>query len=112
MLECPLSKRKSEVRKAMFMELDGYWQSLSEARVTRSIHPHWEERRLSSFMKSRYYHTVMHRMALGRGPLRAVIHRKHDEALQRCRYGCNAKESAEHVVMGCNMTQNERNNII
>ena len=51
-------------------------------------------------------------MALGRGPLRAVMHRRHDEALQRCPYGCNAKESAEHVVMGCHITQHQRNNII
>ena len=100
------------IRRAMFMELDAYWQGLNEARVTKSIHPHWEERKLPSFMTTRYYHTVMHRMALGRGPLRAVIHRKGEEAQQRCRYGCEAKESAEHVVMGCKHTQQQRENLI
>jgi len=96
----------------MFLELDAYWQTLSEARVTKSIHPNWEERRLPSFMSTRYCHTVMHRLALGRGPLRAVIHRKHDEALQMCRYGCNVKETAVHVVMGCIHTQCQRINIM
>ena len=87
LLECGLSERKREVKRAMFLELNEYWQSLSEARVTRSIHPKWKERRLPSFMAKRYTHTVMHRLALGRGPLRAVIHRRHDASLQRCRYG-------------------------
>ena len=93
----------------MFLELDHYWQGLSEARITKSIHEKWEERRLPSFMRNRYTHTVMHRLALGRGPLRAVIHRRHDENLKYCRYGCDAKEDAEHVVMNCERTKRKRN---
>ena len=95
----------------MFLELDRYWQELSEARITRSIHEKWEERRLPSFMRDRYTHTVMHRVALGRGPLRAVIHRRHDEKLQYCRYGCDAKEDAMHVVMHCTATKRNRETI-
>ena len=47
-------------------------------------------------------------MALGRGPLRAVIHRRGEAELQRCRYGCDAKEDTFHVVMGCTKTKGKR----
>ena len=50
----------------------------------------------------------MHRMALGRGPLRAVIHRRGEAKLQKCRYGCDAKEDAFHVVMNCKKTKGRR----
>ena len=59
-------------------------------------------------MGRRYAHTVMHRMALGRGPLRAVIHRRGEAKLQQCRYGCEAKEDAFHVVMSCKKTKGRR----
>ena len=59
-------------------------------------------------MRNRYTHTVMHRLALGRGLLRAVIHRRHDEKLKYCRYGCDAKEDAVHVVMHCTRTKRKR----
>ena len=47
-------------------------------------------------------------MALGRGPLRAVINRQGDTELQRCRYGCDAKEDTLHVVMVCMKTKGKR----
>ena len=103
-----MSDRKREVKRAMFLELNDYWQGLSEARITRSIHPIWEERRLPSFMAKRYTHTVMHRLALGRGPLRAVVHRRRDEKLQMCRFGCDKKENAFHMIMGCHKTKAKR----
>ena len=37
-----------------------------------------------------------------------MIHRRHDENLQYCRYGCNAKEDARHVVMFCVKTKRKR----
>ena len=92
----------------MFLELNEYWQELSEARVTKSIHPVWKQRRLSSFMNTRYTHTMLHRLALGRGPLRGIVHRRHDETLQKCRYGCDEIENAEHVVMYCKRTKGKR----
>ena len=76
--------------------------------MTREIHPRWEERKLPAIMGQRYTHTVMHRMALGRGPLRAVIHRRVEAELQRCRYGCEAKEDTHHVVMECTKTKGKR----
>ena len=76
LLDVGLRQRKEKVKLAMFMELNEYWKGSIEARLTREIHPRWEERKLSAIMGRRYTHTVMHRMALGRGPLRAVIHRR------------------------------------
>ena len=108
MLDVGLRQRKQEVKRAMFLELNAYWEGLSEARVTREIHPRWEERKLPAIMGRRYTHTVMHRMALGRGPLRAVIHRRGKAELQRCRYGCDAKEDTFHVVMGYKKTKDKR----
>ena len=108
MLDVGLRQRKQEVKRAMFLELNAYWEGLSEARVTREIHPRWEERKLPAIMGRRYTHTVMHRMALGRGPLRAVIHRRGEAELQRCRYGCQAKEDTYHVVMECTKTKGKR----
>ena len=108
LLDVGLRQRKQEVKRAMFLELNEYWEGLSEARVTREIHPRWVERKLPAIMKKRYTHTVMHRMALGRGPLRAVIHRRGEAELQKCRYGCDAKEDAFHVVMNCAKTQGRR----
>ena len=108
LLDVGLRQRKEEVKRAIFMELDEYWKGLSEARLTREIHPRWEERKLPAIMGRRYTHTVMHRMALGRGPLRAVIHRRREAKLQRCRYGCEAKEDAFHVVMSCKKTKGRR----
>ena len=109
LFDCEMKSLKTELRKAMFFELNEYWNSLNEARVTKEIHPVWKERRLPSFMRKRYTHTVMHRLALGRGPLRKVIHRKHHEKLQKCRYGCDAKEDIYHVVLKCKKTEGLRN---
>ena len=40
-------KVKTEVKKAMYIEVTAYWRSIGEARVTKSIHPQWQYRRLS-----------------------------------------------------------------
>ena len=109
LFDCEKSKRKSEVKRAMFLELNEFWHGLSEARVTKLIHPEWKERRLPSFMSNRYLHTVMHRLALGRGPLRYVIHRRHDSRLQKCRYGCSEKEDVCHVIFNCKKNERKRN---
>ena len=85
----------------MFLELDAFWQKISEARVLKSIHPQWEERRLSSVMVSRYTRCLTHNLALGRGPLRWTIHRKRDRKLQLCRHGCGEIENLKHVIFDC-----------
>ena len=38
----------------------------------------------------------------------AVIHRRGEAKLQKCRYGCDAKEDAFHVVMNCKKTKGRR----
>ena len=90
-----------KVKGAMFAELAVYWQSLSEARTLKEIHPAWEGRRLSSVMNTRYTHCLMHNLALGRAKLRRTIHRKRDENLQRCRHGCEACEDLKHMIFEC-----------
>ena len=100
LFDCEPSQRKHAVRSAMFLELNEYWQGLSESRTLRQIHPEWEEQRLSSVMLTRYTHCLMHNLALGRGPLRCVIHRKKPE-LQLCRHGCGEKEDLHHVLFKC-----------
>ena len=100
-------ERKRVVREAMFRDLDTYWKRLGEARVTHLIHPTWEERVLSYEMKLRYTHTVMHNLALGRGPLRAVVNRG-TISLCKCRYGCDAMEDVQHVILGCSKVEKQR----
>ena len=104
----PASQRKDKVREAMFKELNVYWLLLGEAQVTRRIHPSWERYRLSSFMHTRYSHTLMHNLALGRGPLRRTVHRHNDLSLQKCRYGCDQIEDLEHVVFNCKRLNESR----
>ena len=62
------------------------------------VNPTWTERKLSLEMKLRYTHTVMHNLALGRGPLRVIVSRSGDCL---CRHGCGVSESLEHFVFGC-----------
>ena len=46
---------------------------------------------------------------MGRGPLRAVIFRDHDDSsLRCCRHGCAAEETAEHVLLHCPRVQGRR----
>ena len=90
--------RKKKVKDAMFAELTTYWQSLSEARIMKEIHPKWESQRLSSVMHTRYTHCVVQNLALGRAKLRWTIHRKHDSELQMCRHGCGEVENLQHVI--------------
>ena len=105
---CEPQQRKREIRKAMFIELDTYWQTISEARVLKSIHPRWEERRLSSLMVSRYTKCLTHNLALGRGPLRWTIHRKRDRNLQLCRHGCGEIENLNHLIFNCKKLKHQR----
>ena len=88
--------------RAIFHELTKYWEQLDEARVTHMAHPTWERRLFYSSMVSRYSHTVFHNLALGRGPLRAIIFRDAGvDALRLCRHGCVVDETLEHVCLQC-----------
>ena len=101
-------ERKDVIRSAMYIELNNYWQTLSEASITREIHPTWEYRRLPSFMHTRYSYTLMNNLALGRGPLRGTIHRKRDISLQICRHCCNQVENLNHLVNECTKMKEQR----
>ena len=100
---------KSKVRDAMYLELTEYWKSVGEARITKSIHPEWKYRRLSSVMHSRYTHTMMHNLALGRAKLKWTIHRRHAFDLQLCRHGCGAVENLKHMIFECKKIDYYRN---
>ena len=93
------------MRLAMFRDLNAYWERLQEARVTHLVHPVWTERKLSADMKMRYTHTVLHNLALGRGPLRAVVNRGGNCG---CRHGCDESECLEHFIFRCDKVRNER----
>ncbi len=108
LFSCSTSERKSSVRAAMFQELSLYWGSLSQARVLRSIHPKWEQGRLSSVMNTRYTCCLMHNLALARGPLRWTIHRRHAKELQLCRHGCGEIENLNHLVFDCKKLKRNR----
>ena len=94
-------KVKTEVKKAMYIELTEYWRSIGEARITKSIHPQWEYRRLSSVMNTRYTHCMLHNLALGRAKLRWTIHRRKPHEMQLCRHGCGVVENLNHMIFEC-----------
>ena len=57
-------------------------------------------------MLSRYVHCVYHNLALGLGPLRAIMFRDANDAdLRQCRHGCEAEETLEHVLCDCRYVQ-------
>ena len=100
---------KAKVRDAMYLELTEYWKSVGEARITKAIHPEWKYRRLSSVMNTRYTHTTMHNLALGRAKLKWTIHRRHARELQLCRHGCGAVENLQHLIFECKKIECYRN---
>ena len=106
---CPPSRRRKVLSDAIFRELTIYWRQLDEAKLTRSIHDQWSAGAMPSAMFTRYTHCVYHNLALGRGPLRAVIFRDHDDShLRCCRHGCDAEETAEHVLLHCPFVRGRR----
>ena len=90
------------------MDLTSYWKKL-EARVTHMVHSEWQALSFHASMFSRYSHTVYHNAALGRGPFRAIVHRDaEDDNLRKCRYGCCADETLEHILLECSFVEDQR----
>ena len=99
---CKASARAELLKKAMFQDLTNFWSEIPQARLLHKIHPTWSGGRLHSSMYRRYTHTVYHNLALGRGPIRAVIHRNSfDAECRQCRHGCREEETVEHVILRC-----------
>jgi len=103
-----MSKVKEKVKEAMYLELTAYWSTVGEARITRSIHPRWEYRRLSSVMNTRYTHCLLNNLALGRAKLRWTIFRKRERELQLCRHGCGVVENLNHMIFECSKLNHYR----
>ena len=60
-------------------------------------------------MCRRYTHCVYHNLALGRGPLKAIVHRDADDAsLRCCRHGCGVEETLEHILCHCSFVAGQR----
>ena len=96
----------------MYNDLSNFWIEFKEARVLHEIQPTWEGGRLHDCMYRRYTHTVYHNLALGRGPIRAVIHRNNFEPNSRlCRHGCLAEETLEHVLLHCTYVAKQRSRL-
>ena len=82
---------------------------MNEARITHLVHDVWEARAFPCEFLSRYAHCVYHNLALGRGPLRAIVFRDANDAdLRQCRHGCAAEETLEHVLCDCRYVEDQR----
>ena len=107
-LSRPKTRRKL-VKGAMLLELSNIWNNISEARITHIIHPTWENILLPRIMASKYVLTVFQNLAVGRGPLRAVVFRDCGIASKlMCRHGCNVAEDLEHIIFQCGYVNYQR----
>jgi hypothetical protein len=102
------SKRSALIEEAIFAELSDYWGALNIARVTHLVHPTWQKREVIG-CENRHVTTIYHNLSLGKGPLRALLHRENDaDEARKCRWGCGAEENLEHFLRNCRHIDEQR----
>ena len=99
------------LRQCMYRELTEFWRKSNHVSMTHVIHPHWEHRRLPKRMHSRLTHVWYHRTALNRGPLRSWKSKINSNISMSCRYGCDCKETANHVLFECRAVDSLRDEL-
>jgi len=104
----PLKCVKSAIKVAMFNELTIFWRNCSECSCLHAIYDDWQPRKLASNIFSRVTTSCYHDFACGHSKLRARHHIFGIAKSPLCRHGCNAAETAEHVLLHCPFFNKER----
>ena len=104
----PIKRVKQVIQTAMFNELTIFWRDCGDCTCLHAIYDDWQPRKLASRIFSRVTTSCYHDFACGHSKLRARHHHFGIAKSPLCRHGCDAAETAEHVLLHCPFFTKER----
>ena len=101
-------KNDKPLREALFRDLDRTWQVYEGANQIRQLHDHWTRTSINLNMSFKQGTSYLHGACCGTGVLRCDLHASGLVVSDKCRKGCQEKETLDHVILGCPFYAKER----
>ena len=105
-------KNDKPLREALFKDLDRCWQEYEGANQIRQLHAHWTGTSINLNMRCKLGTSHLHGACCGTGVLRCDLYASGVMVSDKCRKGCQVKETLDHVILGCPFYAKERRKLI
>jgi len=89
------------LREILFRDLDKHWQNYEGAERTKQLHGTWSKTTINLNMRHKHGTSLLHGASCGTGVLKCDLSKSGVVGSEKCRKGCQAIETLEHIILEC-----------